>query len=341
MSVCGLVYVCVCVCVYAVLLLAQCTFPLQTALVALTEEKDSFLKEQLQDQADDYDAELESLRGLLQKEANEAGSELQRLEDARVGIEHQLAEEKKLHGASKVQGAERLEAAIKDAEARRAREVDDLRRSLTEGAEDQMRGVLAKHSAEMSALVEYSGRQLQEAVEKHQAQIEQEQLDAERLLKSSLLELQEKNSADKKEALTAMENDFTRRMDVMTDEHRGVVETCENEIGELKRSLSLSEQNSSDLTGQLEALHQEKARREEQFVKERDQLLREQEGEIRAERERGEKGVRESIQRAARELEATKDEYRTAMRRQEGTMKDLEEDLDDMHLRLVRALQPW
>ena len=66
---------------------------------------------------------------------------------------------------------------------------------------------------------------------------------------------------------------------------------------------------------------------------ERDQILREHDQDIRAEREKGERLAIEITQKAANDIQTVKQEFRQAMHQQEERIKELEEDLDEMHLR--------
>jgi hypothetical protein len=291
------------------------------------------LKEQLQDQADDFLAEIEALKSLLQKEAKEAGSELSKLEDAKLQLEQQLNAEKKDHSASKLAAAERLEQTMKDAEARRIREIDALQKNLSGDAEEKINALLKKHADEMSSLQESSTKALQDSIDKYEGEKKEAHLEAQKKLKTSLLDLQTKCSEERKAALAAMSSDFTSQISNLNDAHNSAIDGCRGEIDGLNRSLELSTENNNDLQKQLEALHQEKARREEQFVLERDQLLRGHEQDIRVEREKGERAAIEVAQKAANDLQHTKHEFREAMHQQEERIKELEDDLEEMHLR--------
>ena len=291
------------------------------------------MAEQLKAQADDHISEVEALKNLLQKEANEAGDALLKLEQAKSDLEQQLSTERKEHSSSKLAAAERLEKTMKDAEARRLREIEDLRNGLTGDAEDRINALLSKHADEVSELQRSTSLNLQATVDKYEAEKKQAHLDAQKQLKAALLDLQTKNSHEKKEALEAMECDYNSRIVKLKDAHQTAMDGCQGQIDDIKRSLSLSQENVGDMQRQLEALHQEKARREEQFVLERDQITREHDQDLRNERERGERLVIEVTQRAANELESTKQDFHKAMNEQHDRIKELEDDLDEMHLR--------
>ena len=233
----------------------------QVALSALAEEKDGFLKEQLQDQADDHLAEIEALKSLLQKEANEAGDELLSLENARAALELQLGAEKKEHAATKLEAAERLAQTMTDAEARRLREISELQKNLTGDAEEKMDALLKKHAREVAELQDTAAQQLQTAIDKYEAEKKQTHLDAQKHLKNSLLDLQTKHGADKKEALAALDSEYTSQIGALNDVHKTALDACHSEIKDLKRSVALNQDNNTDLQNQLEALHQEKSRR--------------------------------------------------------------------------------
>jgi hypothetical protein len=258
---------------------------------------------------------------------------LLKLENLRLELEQQLSAEKKEHSGSKLAAAERLEKTMKEAETRRLREIEELQKNLSGDAEERLSALLKKHATELAALEESSSKTLQDSIDKYEAEKKQSHLEAQKHLKNSLLELQAKNSNEKKEALAAMDADFTSQIGKLTDVHKTALDGCNGEIDDLKRSVVLHQDSNADMQSQLEALHQEKARREEQFVLERDQILREQEQQIRAERERGERLVIEVTQRAAKDLEATKQEFQNAMHQQGEQIKELEEDLDEMHVR--------
>eukprot|EP01041_Mallomonas_annulata_P004098 gene4098-8148_t len=285
------------------------------------------LKTQYDELNERHEAELVALRSALQKEANQYNETLAQAERDRIRLENDLRIEKSTHLQDTNDLIKKHNEETRDAEERRRRELEALRKELTGlmGKKDQENS--AAQNAVIEALRQSSEKKLNELQSKAAADRESALVAAAKTQREALEALERRLTEEKNKALTTMEASNTRMVTEIKSEQERQIGRLNQDMDGLKQALISSQKQVNDGEQLLATERKERARREEQFLLSKDQLLRDHEGDLRREKERSDGALREFSDRITAETRSLKQEFKEEKNLLEEKIRNVQNEL--------------
>jgi len=156
---------------------------------------------------------------------------------------------------------------------------------------------------------------------------------AERAGQQAVQDLQKEWEKKHADALEAVANEHKTALGNLSATHGSNLSVVRQEMESLKRSLSLSQAEVKAVEAQLASERQERSRREEHFIVEKDGLLREHEVDLRRERERSERAMVDLSERFTAEAKGIKQEFREEKIRLDERHRQLQQEYNALEKR--------
>lgn len=299
-------------------------------IALLLEAQQKALQSQYSDLTSKHEEDISALKAALQKEASSHSDESTRLEREKLRLEADLRAEKSSHLQAVSELSKKHNEETRELEERRRKELEALRKEHAGALAKQEGDLNSVKSMALKTQQEQAERAMEDALVKAESEkdwalsnADREKKEALRQLEKRLTEAQERALALAREKHDELVSGMRRDQDLLSSQ-------LSQELDSTRHSLQLAQGEVKGLEGQLSSERQERARREQQFVLEKDQMRREHEVDIRKEKERADKLQWETSDRAASELKATKETHREEKTRLDDRVKSLQTDLSAM-----------
>ena len=256
-----------------------------------------------------HNDDMLSLKALLQKEQNASAKELADYEKLRLQLESDLKAAKLAH-VSEVSELNKTHAAqCREVEERHQQETDKIRRDFRSSAEVREKSLSEAHALETRRLHELVEGTVEEYTQRMAVSLEAARVAADEALRKSLFDQESRSKRDRRDELDGLAREHADAVAALTARH-------EQEEAALSGRLSDSTKQCTDAFEQIAGLEktlsgerQERQRREEVFLLEKDQLERVHESDLRREKESSERKILEVMERAGAEMALTKQEH--------------------------------
>lgn len=324
-------------------LIAEWQSRLDTEIARLEQEKISLQSQltatydtntrQLQSQ---HAEEIASLKSLLQKEAGDSAITLAQLERQREALEVALSSEK----ASKIQQITDLQTlhstTTKATEERHNQELERLRREFKSLTEQKESLLTQTHSLEVERLTRLLAATKQEAEEDKARTIQHEQSNAELNLRKQLQEQEMRLLDTQKAALQTQLEAFGREKDGINDRHASVKQQLEAELTGSKQQTFDANNQITTLQKMIAEERQARHQREEQFILDRDQLLRNNEMDLRKEKQNTERQLLQQSERHALDTNILQQETQTVRTQYEERLREIAKEYKILEERYLK-----
>lgn len=256
-----------------------------------------------------HEDEINTLKSALQKEARQAAEDATKAENDRLRLEEELRSERKARVSSDADVAAKHANELKNLEAKHRTELEALRRSLSDGA-DQREAVLKQgHERELALLQAAAEKASADFTAQLASNSEALQAQARDALKAALAELEARLSSEKSSELAAKDTAHSAATAAMKAEHDDIAAKLAQDVASGKKAIAMSAEQIRDLEKQISLERAERQRREENFVLEKDQLKREHESDIRREQDTAEKREKAAVDKGHADLQQLKAEF--------------------------------
>jgi hypothetical protein len=244
-----------------------------------------------------HEEEIRSLKSLLQKEAGDAANQLVSAERLRETLEATLLAEKNARNAQVQELHTSHQQAMKALEDKYTTEIDRLKREWKSSTEQKEQLLMQSHAAEVERLQRQIASNSEEAAASLARAIESERLDGEQAVRRALLQQEQDLTAEKKTALQNQQNEFDGIKSKLQQEHESAMGKIGQELESFKSRFADAQAQIATLQAMLTDERQERHRREEQFILERDSLMRDNEIAVRKEKELAEREMLKVMER--------------------------------------------
>lgn len=270
-----------------------------------------------------HDEDIQELKTLLQKEQNSFAKELADYEKIRLQLEADLQVEKLSH-VTEVSHLNSTHITLcREVEESHRQELERIKKELKNTAEQKELSMVQLHTIEIERLnqlvegttVEYSQR-MASALDTCKA-------NAEELLRNSLAELESRMKKERRDALEEQSRDHNESIRVLNDKHEIEKNQLSTHIKDITQQFTDATMQIQTIENVLSSERQERQRREEHFVLERDQLERSHESDIRREKESSERKILEIIGRANVDMDILKQEHIEVKHQHDLRVQDL------------------
>lgn len=277
-----------------------------------------------------HEEEILNLKNLLSKESSAASDQITKLENEKIRLEGELRTEKQERSA---QVAELTDAHSKEKlalDAARLKELEALKKELNAGAHSREQALIAASNAEIAAL--------REASEKAQADLEARNAESlarnikssEEALRAALFEQETRLNAVKKEELSIQAKELGLAHEATKAQLEKAISALQQELESVKGSRDLANNEVAQLSKQITSERAARQKREEEFVLERDQHLRDHEIALRREKESSERKIIEVTDRHTADMKLLKEEFNDDRLRFDERLRDAQKEYADL-----------
>lgn len=256
-----------------------------------------------------HNDDMLSLKALLQKEQNTSAKELADYEKLRLQLESELKAAQLAH-VSEVSELNKTHAAhCREVEDRHQQEIDKMRREGRSSAEAREKSLSEAHAMETQRLHQLVEGTVEEYTQRMAASLDAARAAADEALRKSLFDQETRLKRDRREELDALSREHADAVALLTARHAQEIAALSGRLGDSTKQCADASEQIAGLERTLSGERQERQRREEFFLLEKDQLERAHESDIRREKESSERKILEVMERAGSEMALTKQEH--------------------------------
>lgn len=315
---------------------------LEAEIARLTQERQQMQEElttQFQDERKlliaSHEEEIRTLKSLLQKEAGDAANQLASVERQREALEAALQAEKQAR-ANQVQELQAAhQQAMRQLDEKYTGDIDKMKREWKSSSDQKEQLLLTSHATEVERLQRLIATNQEEAAHALERAIASEKLNGEEAVRRALLQQEQELTTVKKNALKAQEEEFDAAKAKLRAEHDAATDKLQQELNSLKARFAEAQAQIKTLQDMLTEERNERHRREEHFILERDTMTRDQEMALRKEKETAEREMLKVMERYELELKGMRMDTQQLKQSYEEKLREVAKEyklLEDRYL---------
>jgi predicted nucleic acid-binding Zn-ribbon protein len=256
-----------------------------------------------------FEEDIKSLKSLLQKEHASAANELAENESMRQQLEASLKEEKaaRIHQVSELTST--FNAQTRSAEEDHKQELERIKREVKSAAEAREALLTQSHNAEVERLSQLVEGTTVEYTHRMAVALEASKAAAEEYLRQKLQEQEGGAKLSQRNALDALSREHAEADRVKEGQFESERQSLTKNLADIREQFVDAAQQITSLEKVIAEERKERQRREETFVREKDQLLGAHDSDIRREREAAERRIIEVVERTNADIGILKGEH--------------------------------
>jgi predicted nucleic acid-binding Zn-ribbon protein len=256
-----------------------------------------------------FEEDIKSLKSLLQKEHASAANELAENESMRQQLEASLKEEKaaRIHQVSELTST--FNAQTRSAEEDHKQELERIKREVKSAAEAREALLTQSHNAEVERLSQLVEGTAAEYTHRMAVALEASKAAAEEYLRQKLQEQEGGAKLSQRNALDALSREHAEADRVKEGQFESERQSLTKNLADIREQFVDAAQQITSLEKVIAEERKERQRREETFVREKDQLLGAHDSDIRREREAAERRIIEVVERTNADIGILKGEH--------------------------------
>lgn len=270
--------------------------------------------------------EIKTLKNMLQQESNKSLNELAELEQLRQQLENDLKLAKDEHYKETTHLTNTNNSKIIEMEQIKFAELEKLKKELLSASDSRHDNLVSLHNQEIDKLRKLVESTTSELNLRMTNELELAKQNAEQNLQKSLSSLQEKLDHEKKNELSKQNDAYVNDKNNLIAKYENEKSVLNQELQEIKYNLKESANEISSIQKLILDERKERQRREESFVLERDQLLREHDSDLRKEKESSERKILEVMGRNELDLKLLKQEHNDKFNQYNDHIRELQRE---------------